>query len=64
MQVAVVSVWVVERPVHLEVDVVAVRDGRMAVRAVVPAGALDGSAGGRAPVVDAEGVLVRVAAVG
>ena len=63
MQVAVVSVRVVERPVHLEVDVVAVRDRRVAVRAVVPAGALDGSAAGGAPVVDSEGVLVRVAAV-
>ncbi len=62
MQVAVAGVGVVERPVHVEVHVVAVRDGRVTRRHVLDS-ALDGRAGpGPAPV-HVEAMLVCVALV-
>ena len=64
MQVAVRSVRVVQRALHVVVDVVAVRDRRMArARVVTGAEALDGRAGPRPPAVHAEAVLVVVAFV-
>ncbi len=52
-----VAVKVVERAVHEVVDVVAVRDGRVAASGAVLRGALHRGAGGRMAAVDLEDVL-------
>lgn len=64
MQVAVARVRVVERAVHVEVQVVAVGNGRVAGLDVgARAGALDGGARAGPPPVHVEAMLVRVALV-
>ncbi len=64
MQVAVRPVRVVQRTVHVVVDMVAVRDRRVPRARVTPgAAALDGRAGTGPPAVDVEAVLVGVAFV-
>ena len=55
-----VLVRVVERAVHLVVDVVPVRDRRVAAAGAVPLGALYRGAGVRVAPVDLDGVLVDV----
>lgn len=62
MQVAVGAVRVVERALHVVVDVVAVGDGRVA-RLGVRGAALDGRAAAGPPAVHGEAVLVGVAVV-
>lgn len=59
MQVAVVAVKVVERAVDEVVDVVSVRDGRVAAAGPVLRGALDGSAAVRVALVHGEDVLLH-----
>lgn len=59
MQVAVVAVKVVERAVDEVVDVVSVRDGRVAAAGPVLGGALDGSAAVRVALVHREDVLLH-----
>ncbi len=59
MQVAVVAVEVVEGAVDEVVDVVSVRDRRMAAAGAVPRGALDGGAAVRVALVDGEDVLLH-----
>ena len=59
MQVAVAAVRMVQRTVHVVVDVVAVRDRGRAPRRVL-ALALDGRAGAGAAAIDVEPVLVGV----
>ncbi len=58
-----VAVGTVQHAVDEVVDVVPVDDGGVAAPLAVPAGALDGGAGGGPPAVDADRVLVHVLAV-
>ena len=59
MKVAVVAVQVVEGAVDEVVDVVSVRDGRVAAAGPVLRGAFDGSAAVRVALVHGEDVLLH-----
>ena len=64
MQVAVISVRMMQGPAHLVVDVLPVRNGVMSAFPAVKAFALDRRAAARAAPVDLETVLVGMGIVG